>query len=166
VSHELFLERAKALKKAIRGRVPLVINDSVDVALAVQADGVHVGQSDANWRLARESLGRDAIVGVSVETLDQALALQSADIDYIGAGPVFPTSTKIDTGSPWGLDGIAKLKQLSRHPCVTIGGISASNARDIVQAGAVGVAVVSAICAANSPKQAALDLRVAIAVRP
>ena len=162
VTHELFLERAKVLKNAIRDRVPLVINDDIEIAFEVGADGVHVGQSDAGWQVARARLGQHAIIGVSVETLDQALALEDADIDYVGVSPVFSTATKPDAGAPWGLHGLAKLRGLTRHPCVAIGGISASNAREVMQAGAAGVAVVSAICAAESPKRAALELRAAI----
>jgi thiamine-phosphate pyrophosphorylase len=164
ITYELFLERAKALKKAVRGRVPLVINDSIDVAIEVGADGIHVGQTDAAWHIAREKLGREAIIGVSVETLEQALALQDADIDYIGASPVFSTPTKRDAGTPWGLEGLEKLTGASRHACIAIGGISATNARQVRAAGAAGVAVVSAICAANSPKQAASELAAATGI--
>jgi thiamine-phosphate pyrophosphorylase len=138
--------------------VPLIINDRLDVALAVGAEGVHVGQTDMPWATARRLLGPEALLGVSVETPEQAAALEGCDVDYLGVSPVFATPTKTDTGNPWGLDGLRRLRSQTSHHLVAIGGISAANAADVVRAGADGVAVVSAICAAEDPKAAAEQL--------
>jgi thiamine-phosphate pyrophosphorylase len=140
-------------------RVPLLINDRVDVALAVGAEGVHVGQSDMPWRTARRLMGPDALIGVSVETPSQAEELDGCDVDYLGVSPIFATPTKTDTGSPWGVEGLRALRARSRHALVAIGGISAANAAEVMAAGANGVAVVSAICAAPEPREAARTIR-------
>ncbi len=140
-------------------RVPLIINDRVDVALAAGADGVHVGQSDIACEDVRRLAGPDFLVGLSVETMEQALAAEELDVDYLGISPIFITPTKTDTGAAWGLHGLAALRARSRHVLVAIGGINASNAGDVVRAGADGVAVVSAICASADPEAAARHLR-------
>ncbi len=142
--------------------IPLVINDRVDVALAANADGVHVGQSDMGYRDARRLLGPDAIIGISIETMEQARAAESLDADYLGVSPVFSTPTKADTAPAWGLEGLRELRRISRHALVAIGGIGAANAGEVIRAGADGIAVVSAICAAADPEQAARKLRSAI----
>jgi thiamine-phosphate pyrophosphorylase len=158
-----FVEVARALKAILApARVPLVVNDRVDVALAACADGVHIGQSDMEYRDARRLLGQDAIVGLSVETPEQAGRAASFDVDYLGVGPIFPTPTKIDAAPAWGIGGLAALRRASRHVLVAIGGIHRENAGHAIRAGADGIAVVSAICAAPDPEQAARDLRAAI----
>ncbi len=158
-----FVELARALKAILRpAGVPLVVNDRVDVALAAGADGVHIGQSDMAYGDARRLLGPDAIVGLSVETLEQAERAASLDVDYLGVGPVFPTATKADAAPAWGIEGLAALRRASRHVLVAIGGINRENVAAVIQAGADGIAVVSAICSAPDPEQAARDLRVAI----
>lgn len=158
-----FVELARALKAILRpAGVPLVVNDRVDVALVAGADGVHIGQSDMAYGDARRLLGPDAIVGLSVETLEQAERAASLDVDYLGVGPVFPTATKADAAPAWGIEGLAALRRASRHVLVAIGGINRENVAAVIQAGADGIAVVSAICSAPDPEQAARDLRVAI----
>ena len=158
-----FVELARGLK-AILGPagVPLVGNDRVDVALAAGADGVHIGQSDMEHRDARRRLGPDAVIGLSVETLEQAERAASLDVDYFGVGPVFPTPTKADAAPAWGLERLAALRRASRHVLVAIGGIDLENAGATIRAGADGIAVVSAICAAPDPERAARELRTAI----
>ena len=159
-----FVELARALKAALAGsRVPLLINDRVDVALAAGADGVHVGQSDMEHRDVRRLMGPDALLGLSVETLEQARAAEGLDVDYLGVSPVFPTPTKTGFKSAWGLAGIAAARAASRHVLVGIGGISAANAAEALRAGLDGIAVVSAICASPEPETAARELRRAIA---
>jgi thiamine-phosphate pyrophosphorylase len=158
-----FVELARALKATLGpAGVPLVINDRVGVALAAGADGVHIGQSDMAYGDARRLLGPDAIVGLSVETLEQAERAASLDVDYLGVGPVFPTATKADAAPAWGIEGLAALRRASRHVLVAIGGINRENVAAVMQAGADGIAVVSAICSAPDPEQAARELRVAI----
>ncbi|HLZ20484.1 MAG TPA: thiamine phosphate synthase [Smithellaceae bacterium] len=155
-----FVEEALAIKERLLPyRVPLIINDRIDVALACQADGVHVGQGDMPYATARKLMGPKAIVGLSVETWQDVLDSQPLDVDYIGISPVFATPTKTDTKEPWGLDGIRKIKAYSRHPLVAIGGINESNARAVVEAGAACLAVVSAVCSADDPAKAAARLK-------
>lgn len=154
-----FLNQALALKPILASAgIPLIINDRVDIALAAGADGVHLGQSDMPYDAARRLLGPDAIIGLSVETWADVAAAQNLDVAYLGVSPVFATPTKTDTQSPWGLDGLARIREYSRHSLVAIGGLNATNAKDIIQAGADAVAVVSAICSAEDPFTAARNL--------
>ena len=159
LSTRAFIEEAVAIKKVLEPfAVPLIINDRVDVALASRADGVHLGQGDMPYPMARRLLGDKAIIGLSVETWRDVEEAQTLDVDYIGASPVFATPTKTDTKEPWGLDGLMKIKSSTRHPVVAIGGIHASNARAVIEAGADCLAVVSAICCAADPAAAASEL--------
>lgn len=154
-----FVELARALKALLAPlRVPLIVNDRVDVALAACADGVHVGQSDMDCRDVRSLLGPSAVIGLSVENLDQAMAAPP-DADYLGVSPVFSTPTKTDTASEWGLAGLAALRRAARRQLVAIGGIHCGNAARVIGSGADGIAVVSAICAAPDPELAARALR-------
>ncbi|MEM7656517.1 MAG: thiamine phosphate synthase [Bacteroidota bacterium] len=151
-----FLAQAQRLKKVLAPyQVPLLINDRLDIALAVDAEGVHVGQSDMPVELAREMLGPDKIIGLSVENLAQATAANSLDIDYIGLSPVFSTQTKANIAPPLGLEGVEAIKKVSRFPSVGIGGINLQNAASIIQAGADGVAVVSYLMLADDPETSA-----------
>ncbi|MBF0482524.1 MAG: thiamine phosphate synthase, partial [Desulfovibrionaceae bacterium] len=133
------------------------------VALASDADGVHLGQDDMPAALARRLIGADKLLGLSVHTPQEAAA-RGADVDYLGAGPIFATATKPDAKAPIGLDGLARIRLATDLPLVGIGGVDAGNAAGVVRAGACGVAVVSAICSAASPREAAAAL--ALAVRP
>ena len=158
-----FIETAARIRAGLSPyRIPLIINDRVDVALAAGADGVHVGQSDMPPETARRLLGPDAIIGLSVETWEDVEAAQRLDINYIGISPVYATPTKTDTKAPWGLDGVARIKTFSRHPLVAIGGLDGANAADVVKAGADCIAVVSAICAAPDPFAATAQLKATV----
>ncbi|WP_423126338.1 thiamine phosphate synthase [Gaoshiqia sp. Z1-71] len=158
-SHE-FYELALRLKELLSPlRVPLIINDRLDIALAANADGLHIGQSDLPWKVARKLLGKDKILGLSVETVQQAIESNEMDVDYIGISPVFATPTKTDTFEPFGPEGVTKVSSLSKHPTVAIGGIKLSNARQIIACGAGGIAVVSAISSAENPMKAAQLLK-------
>lgn len=160
ISTRLFVEEARAIKKILEPyRVPLIINDRLDVALACGADGVHIGQDDMPYETARKLMGKDAVIGLSVETWEDVEASEKLNVSYIGVSPVFATPTKTDTKEPWGLDGLKKIKAFSRHPLIAIGGINESNARDVVEAGADCLAVVSAICAADNPAGATINIR-------
>lgn len=155
-----FVAEAILVKELLRPyRVPLIINDRIDVALACGADGVHIGGDDMPYAAARRLMGPRSIIGVSVETWGDVEYFQDLDVSYIAASPVFATPTKTDTGEPWGLEGLRSIKSFSRHPLVAIGGISESNARDVVDSGADSLAVVSSICAADDPEMAARRLR-------
>jgi len=158
-----FVALARCLKSLLAPYgVPLIINDRVDVALAAGADGVHVGQSDMDCRDARRLLGPDAIIGLSVETLEQATQAIAYHVDYLGVSPIFPTLTKTDTTAEWGLAGLAALRRISKQVLVAVGGIHPGNVTEVIRAGADGIAVVSAICAAPDPAVAARALRRAI----
>lgn len=154
-----FVELAFRLKDLLRPyNVPLIINDRVDVALAVDAEGLHIGQSDMPYEIARKLLGPDKIIGLSVENMDDLLEANKLDVDYIGISPVFGTPTKTDTAEPFGLEGLRKAVEISAHPTVAIGGMNTSTIGDVMAAGTDGVAVVSAICSAESPRLAAKGL--------
>jgi len=150
-----FVKEAITIKKMLAPyRVPLIINDRIDVALASGADGIHIGQEDMPYATARKLMGKTAVIGLSVETWADVEASENLDVDYIGVSPVFATPTKTDTKDPWGLDGLRKIRAFSRHPLVAIGGINESNARAVLEAGAGCLAIVSAICAAADPEAA------------
>lgn len=155
-----FLALAQALVQWLAPRgVPLVINDRVDIALACGAQGVHLGQSDMPVADARRLLPADVFIGWSVETPDDVRRAQNLPVDYLGVSPVFATPTKTDTAPPWGLEGLTAVRRQTGLPLVAIGGIDASNAAQVLQAGADGLAVVSAIGAATDPTHAARTLR-------
>jgi thiamine-phosphate pyrophosphorylase len=159
VSTRFFVEEAGRIKELLTPfKVPLIINDRLDVALAVGADGVHVGQDDMPYETARQIMGPGAIIGLSVETWEDVERAESLDCDYLGVSPVFATPTKTDTKEPWGLKGLTRIRTFSRHPLVAIGGLNAGNAEAVVMAGADGVAVVSAICASPDPFAASREL--------
>ena len=139
--------------------IPLIINDRVDVALAVDADGVHIGQSDMAYADARRLLGPDKIIGLSVESLEDLEAANALDVDYVGISPVYGTPTKTDTAEPFGLEGLRRAVEMSVHPTVAIGGMNARTIGEVMEAGADGVAVVSAICSAEDISKAASELK-------
>lgn len=142
--------------------IPLIINDRLDIALAVKAEGLHIGQSDLPYSIARQILGKDAIIGLSVESVQDAIDAEGLDVDYLGISPVFSTNTKTDTAKPLGIEGIREIKRISSHKLVAIGGMNLSNAHEIMKAGADGLAVVSAICSAESPRKASDEMQKAI----
>ncbi len=159
-----FVALARRLKAALAAfDVPLIVNDRVDVALAAGADGVHVGQSDMEWRDVRRLVGPDMLVGLSVESAGQALEAGAFDVDCLGIGPIFATPTKPDAGAAIGLEALRQVRGRVPQALVAIGGIHAGNAGDVIAAGADGVAVVSALCAAPDPEQAARELGARIA---
>lgn len=154
-----FVELAFRLKEILEPyNIPLIINDRVDVALAVDAEGLHIGQSDMPYEIARRLLGPDKIIGLSVENMDELLEANKIDVDYVGISPVYGTPTKTDTAEPFGLVGLRRAVGSSVHPTVAIGGMNANTIAEVLAAGADGVAVVSAICSAESPRLAAKEL--------
>lgn len=160
-SDDTLYQTACALKEAINGRVPLVINDRVRIAKKAKLDGAHIGQGDLSVDEARDILGKDAWLGLSINTESELKAAHEqhlSQLDYFGLGPVFATNTKPNHAGPIGLEGLAHLAQLSQLPTVAIGGINLTNAHNVYQTGCDGIAVVSAICAAIDPKQAAQQL--------
>jgi len=140
-----FYDQAKI---AFRPGVQLIINDRVDVALAVGAHGVHLGQDDMPPEAARKLLGPDAIIGYSTHNIEQAIAATKLPIDYLALGPIFATTTKTDTAPVLGLEGLRVVRQMiGSFPLVAIGGITHANAREVIQAGADSVAVINAVLA-------------------
>lgn len=154
-----FIEKALAVKNVLKGtNVPLIINDRIDVALAVKADGIHLGQSDMPVSMARGIVGSRMLIGLSVENEQQLIDAQHLPIDYIGLSAIFATPTKTNIKKQWGLKGLTQAVQQSHYPIVAIGGINQSNIEQIARTQTAGVALVSAICHAKSPMQASTDL--------
>ncbi len=155
-----FLMRANIAKQALQGSsVPLIINDHVELALEINADGVHLGQSDMPVQQARHLLGPDKIIGLTVENEQQLFAAQQLPIDYIGISTVFASSTKLDTKHVWGLDGLQQAVQISQIPLVAIGGIDMNNIALVAETQVAGIALVSAISQADDPYLAAQQLK-------
>jgi thiamine-phosphate pyrophosphorylase len=161
------LQLLMAVAESVGNRVPVLVDDRVDIFLAARAagapvGGVHVGQSDLPADLARALVGPDAIVGLSAATDNEirtAHQLPVGTVDYLGVGAVHATATKADHPQPFGIGGFGALIASSTLPCVAIGGISRTDVRPLRDAGAAGVAVVSAVCASNDPRAAAQELK-------
>jgi thiamine-phosphate pyrophosphorylase len=150
----------RALKAALDSAgVPLIVNDRPDVAFAIGAAGVHIGQDDLPAETVRRLLGPDAIIGLSITDLSQMKRVPWGLIDHIGVGPVVSKGVKPDAAEPMGLKGLSACAMASRKPVVAIGGIGVENAADCILAGADGVAVVAAIAGASDPEAAARRLR-------
>ncbi len=154
------VELGEALYKITsQAGVPLIINDRLDIALAVEAEGVHLGHDDMPVAIARRLIGPDRILGASPETLEEARQMERDGADYLGVGDVYGTSSKPDAGLPIGVEGLAEVVRAVSIPVVAIGGITPDNAGAVIEAGAAGVAVISAIAAAPDPEAAARRLR-------
>lgn len=151
---------ARAVREVLAGTgIPLIINDRIDVALAVGADGVHLGQTDMLIADARRVVGRSMLIGISAECVNDAVRAEAQGADYVGISPVFATPTKTDTAPALGLDGVAAIREAVSLPLVGIGGIKPGNAAEVIRAGCDGVAVVSAIVSAPDPRKAATELK-------
>ena len=167
-STRAMIEEARALEEVLAPKgIPLLINDRVDVALAAQADGVHVGQDDMPVADARLLLGRSAIIGLSIKTLAQAQAAPLELLDYVAIGGVYATTSKDNTAAPIGIDGLRTIAQAIRtrkpgFPVCAIAGITDANAADVIAAGADGVSVISALSLAPDPAAAARALRTVV----
>lgn len=149
------IEIGRKLRRLTHKRgVTLIVNDRVDLAQAIHADGVHIGQEDMPLPIAREILGDEEIIGVSAETKEQARVAEENGADYLGVGPLFSTSTKEDASAPISLQTLQEISKVVEIPIVGIGGIDASNARKVVKNGADGVAVISAIAKKEDPQKA------------
>jgi thiamine-phosphate pyrophosphorylase len=150
-----FLEEGRGIRRFLKDAgVPLIINDRIDIALALDAEGVHLGQSDMPADIARKLLGPGRIVGLSVEEPGHITSDEAAYADYLGISPVFLTPTKTDLEKGWGLEGLRKARAMTGLPLVAIGSVKQENARNVMEAGADCIAVVTAITAADNPEQA------------
>jgi thiamine-phosphate pyrophosphorylase len=143
-SRELY-EEALTLQNLCRGKAVFLVNDRVDIAVAVQADGVHIGQEDLPYAAARAILGSGKIIGVTVHNLDEALNAEKAGANYLGVSPIFATTTKLDAGKPAGLTLIRQIKSAVKIPVTAIGGIHLENAASVVEAGADSLCAISAV---------------------
>ncbi len=154
------VDLGRALRDICRDAgVLFVVNDRVDLALAVEADGVHLGEEDLPVPEARRIAGDRLIIGYSPPTLVEAVEAERNGADYLGVGPVFGTATKADAGPAIGVDRVAQIVRAVSVPVVGIGGITAGNAPEVIRAGAAGVAVISSVVGAEDVRAAALDLR-------
>jgi len=142
--------------------VMFIVNDRVDVAIASEADGVHLGQEDFPIPLARKLLGETAIIGGSAVTLEEAQECLSEGADYIGFGPVYPTTSKNDAGPVTGIELLKEVVNAISIPIIAIGGITVENTLEVMRAGAQGIAVISAVCCQENPEQATRDLSQAL----
>ncbi len=151
-------ETALRLTRAIRESGALfILNDHVDIAAAAGADGVHLGQDDLPIAVARRILGPEALVGISTHSLEQAQAAQNEGADYIGFGPVYPTTTK-DAGTAQGIKRLTAIAAAVSIPVIAIGGMTRDTIGDVMSAGAGGAAVISAVCAADNIPLAVSEL--------
>ncbi|MBI3366541.1 thiamine phosphate synthase [Candidatus Roizmanbacteria bacterium] len=158
LSSKEMINQARQLRTiTANAKIPLIINDRIDIALEVHCDGVHVGQKDISAVEARKMIGKNMILGVSASNVAQAKKAQDDEADYLGVGPIFPTSTKIDVDPVVGLKGLADIKKAVSIPVIAIGGINAKNAEQVAKI-ADGIAVVSAIMSAADPQQATREL--------
>jgi len=145
ISTRDFLNRATKLKNMLPHNVTFIVNDRIDIALACGAEGVHLGQKDMPLHLARRIMGEDKVIGISTHSLEEAKKAEKEGADYIGVGPIFPTPTKTDAPGPVGCEIISQIKKEVKIPVVAIGGISPHNLREVLEAGADGIASISAI---------------------
>lgn len=168
VGKKEMLEQANLIRKTADDLCRFFfVNDNVEVALESGADGVHIGQDDMPLEKARDILGEAAIIGVSVDNVEQAIAAQEGGADYVGVGSIFRTSTKPDAKQSVGLGAIYEVRQAIDIPIVAIGGINRGNIQDVIRAGADSAAVVSAVVAQDDVKAAAHELRdLILKVRP
>jgi len=139
--------------------IPFIVNDRVKVAKAVDAEGVHLGQEDAPLNFARKVLGKEKIIGISVETIEETLKAAEEGADYLGVGPIYPTATKPDAGSALGISRLKEIRESVNIPIVAIGGINENNLEEVLKAGADGVAVISAVVGAPDITKACRKLK-------
>ena len=159
-----FIEQALSIKDFLRTRnIPLIINDRLDVAQAVKADGVHLGQTDMPLEMAKSIVRDTMLIGISAESLQDAIEAEKGGADYLGVSPIYATPTKTDTAPALGLEGLREIRKAVSLPLVGIGGLNRQNVAEVIHNGGDGVAVVSAIVAADDPETAALELKRVIA---
>lgn len=158
------VEEARALVALLRpAKIPFIVNDRVDVALAADADGVHVGQKDMTVADARRLIGRRRILGLSITSEADLDKADLDGVDYLGVGPIYASATKPDAAPPIAIGGLRAVAERTSLPIVAIGGLHAGNAEEAIAAGAQGIAVVSAICAAPDALVAAAELAKVVA---
>lgn len=158
-SREFYEVALKVKEVTDKYKVPLIIDDRLDIAQAVDASGVHLGQSDLPLKLARNILGKDKIIGISVGNVAEAKEAEAAGADYVGIGTIFFTGTKKDIKTPIGIEGLTEIVENIKIPSVAIGGINQENAKAVLRSGTNGVAVISAILGKKDIRGAAEEFR-------
>lgn len=148
---ELFSLGQELVNVCRRAAIPLIVNDRIDIALALEASGVHLGQTDVPVPIARKLLGKDKIIGGTASNLEEALHLEKQDVDYIGIGHIFPTTSKLKHGPPLGVKSLGQIVQRVNAPLIAIGGINAENLELVYAAGVQGAAVISSITDSEDP---------------
>lgn len=160
---EFLLEFAKELKSLLSPlKIPFIINDHIDIARYVEADGIHLGQSDLSPDIARQLLGPEKIIGLSIETENEMVLANQQPVNYVAASAVFPSHNKTNLKTLWGLEGLSELVQLSKHPVIGIGGIDQHNLDQVMQTGAKGVALIGALHDAANPSEKAWSMKTII----
>jgi thiamine-phosphate pyrophosphorylase len=160
LARDAFVDIARRVAVICRRHdVALIINDRADIAREVEANGVHVGRADLSIADARALLGPSALIGASTGTLEEARSAESQSADYVGFGHIFATSSKTKSTPAVGLDALSRVASRVRIPVIAIGGITQANARDVIAAGAWGIAVIGAVCTAHDPRAATERLR-------
>ncbi len=155
-----FLNLAFEIAEIVKTKkVPFLINDRIDVALACDADGVHLGQEDLPLQHAKRILGKSRLIGISANSILEAVDAEKQGADYIGVGPIFFTSSKKELGQILGIPGLKAIREKVSIPILAIGGINKENVREVIQAGADGIAVISAIMGAYDAGKATRDLK-------
>ncbi|NFA62263.1 thiamine phosphate synthase [Clostridium sp. FAM 1755] len=159
ISTREFFKVAKEVKEVTDYyKVPIIINDRLDIAQAIDADGVHLGQKDMPLNIARKILGKDKLIGISVGNVKEALEAENNGADYLGIGTIFPTGSKKDVDAIIGIDGLSQVKNSISIPSVAIGGINKTNFKDVLKTGIEGISVISAILDEDNVKLAANNL--------
>lgn len=154
------LELGYRLKEFLqKHRIPLIVNDRVDIAMVLDAEGVHLGQSDLPIGAARKLLGPDKIIGISVSKIEEALEAVEKGADYLGVGPIFPTGSKKDAEKPVGLKGLQEIRERVNIHLTAIGGINRENAAKVIKSGADSIAVISAVSRAKDVERASRELQ-------
>lgn len=151
------IKEAENIKKMCDGRAIFLVNDNVDIALAVNADGIHIGKEDISLENARKLLGKDKTIGVSVDNVKEAVEAERLGADYIGLGPIFVTTTKKDVGEPCGVEMIKKVRRRVRLPIIAIGGITKDNVADVIKGGADAAVAVSAVVSSKDVSKEVCD---------
>ena len=165
-TQEFLMMFGQALKRILDPlHIPLIINDDIELALELEASGVHLGQTDGDPLLARNRLGTNKIIGVSIDSADNLMKANNLPLDYVGVGALFTTTNKNNVKTHWGIDGLQQLAPNSQHPIIGIGGINEHNAADVLSAGAHGIAVIAALHDAENPSQTARNLRHIVDIR-
>lgn len=165
-SPDFLLDYALRLKNLLdRYKIPLIINDNLELAIEINAQGLHLGQTDGSPLLARERLGADKYLGLSIESEDDLEKANHCNLDYVAASAVFSTTNKTNLRKIWGIEGLQSLAQRSIHPLIAIGGINEQNVEKVIEAGAQGIAVIDALHAAENPSATATALLLQIEKR-